>query len=111
MGGFRVHNGQDIIAARKEGSPPCVPSLLGPLLLFFSPQGYLVLHASAVVQDHKATAFLGPPGYGKSTIAAAMNRWGYPFITDDILAVKFDTNSNPYVPWPTLIKLSPEFLP
>lgn len=50
-------------------------------------RGYLVLHASAVNMKGGAVVFLGWGGDGKSTIAAALNRKGYQFITDDVLKI------------------------
>lgn len=49
--------------------------------------GALVLHASAVVVDDAVIGFMGGTGRGKSTLAAAFARRGYPFLTDDGLAV------------------------
>lgn len=48
-------------------------------------QGRVILHASAVVVDGAAVAFSGPHGIGKSTLAAALARAGYPLLTDDML--------------------------
>lgn len=45
--------------------------------------GELVLHASAIAGKAGALAFLGPSGRGKSTLAAAFARAGFPFLTDD----------------------------
>lgn len=112
LGHFLIHNGQEIIVQpEKEEFYFICPVLFGPIFaILLHQRGYLVLHASAVVLNNRATAFMGHSGYGKSTIAATMNKQGYPFLTDDILAVKFDKNSNPIVyPSLPLIKLSPEF--
>lgn len=53
------------------------------LPLLASHDGELVLHASATVGPQGALAFLGKSGRGKSTLAAAFARAGYPFLTDD----------------------------
>jgi hypothetical protein len=47
--------------------------------------GLLPLHASAVAHDGRAYAFSGPPGAGKSTLAAALGRLGFPLLCDDTL--------------------------
>src|SRR5436190_10425745 len=52
--------------------------------------GELVLHASAVVIDGAAIAFLGPTRRGKSTLAAAFAKARYPFLTDDGLILDQD---------------------
>jgi hypothetical protein len=50
--------------------------------------GHLTLHASAVVTEQGAIAFLGPKGYGKSTMAAHFLRRGAALLTDDALPVR-----------------------
>lgn len=57
-----------------------------PLLL--SAQGQQVYHASAVVIDGAAIAFMGESGRGKSTLAAAFAVVGSPFLTDDGLVLE-----------------------
>jgi hypothetical protein len=52
----------------------------------------LVFHASAVAINDKAALFLGRPGSGKSTIAAAMHSIGYRVLSDEITAVKVEDN-------------------
>jgi len=47
--------------------------------------GGISLHASAVCIDGRAVAFLGPSRMGKTTLAAAFARQGYPFLTEDVL--------------------------
>jgi len=59
-----------------------------PLVMGFN--GDLVLHASAVVIEGRAVAFLGPTRRGKSTLAAAFAKAGYPFLTDDGLILDSD---------------------
>ena len=50
--------------------------------------GYEPLHATAVVVDGEAVAFLGDCGYGKSTLGAAFLARGFPLLTDDVLALE-----------------------
>lgn len=54
-----------------------------------SRQGKLVLHASAVEVEGRALVFVGVSGRGKSTLATAFARRGYPLIVDDGLVVEF----------------------
>lgn len=49
----------------------------------------LVLHASAVRIVDRVVAFLGVSGAGKSSIAVALEKAGYPIVTDDVLALHF----------------------
>jgi hypothetical protein len=61
---------------------------MGPVLGFaLRMRGVTCLHASAVAVGGRAVAFLGPPGAGKSTTAAALARQGHPVLTDDVLAL------------------------
>jgi hypothetical protein len=51
-------------------------------------QGLEVLHASAVVAEQGAVAFLGPSGAGKTSLALALCRRGASFLADDVLALE-----------------------
>ncbi|MEC4807074.1 MAG: hypothetical protein SAJ12_16560 [Jaaginema sp. PMC 1079.18] len=63
--------------------------LLGPILGFILRwRGVICLHASAVVVEDRAIAFVGQAGAGKSTTAAAFASRGYPVLTDDVLALQ-----------------------
>ncbi|NEO26339.1 MAG: hypothetical protein F6K03_05430 [Kamptonema sp. SIO4C4] len=62
--------------------------LLGPVFMFLLRlRGITCLHASAVVLDQRVIAFVGPPGAGKSTTAAALAQRGYPVLSDDGVAL------------------------
>ena len=56
-----------------------------PWLALALQRGLLPLHASAVMDGAAVHAFAGPPGEGKSTLAAALSVRGYMFFTDDTL--------------------------
>jgi hypothetical protein len=51
-------------------------------------RGFLVLHASAVVTPWGAVGFMGASGTGKSTLAAALAREGWPHLSDDSLVLE-----------------------
>lgn len=51
-------------------------------------QGIPALHASAVVVDGCAAAFLSSNKGGKSSLAASLMQLGYPLLTDDILPIE-----------------------
>ncbi len=53
-------------------------------------RGALALHASAVVIDGQAVAFMATSRGGKTGLAAALVAKGYGLLTDDILALKVD---------------------
>jgi hypothetical protein len=50
-------------------------------------RGLEVFHASAVVLDGRALLFAGPPGAGKSSLAAALVRTGGQLLSDDAVAL------------------------
>ena len=56
-----------------------------PWLALALQRGLLPLQASAVMDGAAVHAFAGPPGAGKSTLAAALSVRGYMFFTDDTL--------------------------
>lgn len=63
--------------------------LLGTVLAYWHEiHGARMLHASAVVIDDRAAAFLGGKGAGKSSIAATLMQAGSPLLTDDLLCVR-----------------------
>jgi hypothetical protein len=61
--------------------------LLGQVLSFaLLSRGYEPLHATAVVIDGQAIAFLGDCGHGKSTLGAGLIARGFGLLTDDCRA-------------------------
>jgi len=62
--------------------------LLGPVLGFvLRLRGVTCLHASAVEVDGRALAIVGPPGAGKSTLAAGFANAGFAVLSDDVSPV------------------------
>ncbi|MFL6234525.1 MAG: hypothetical protein ACJ76N_15445 [Thermoanaerobaculia bacterium] len=62
---------------------------LGPVLSYwFELRGLPTLHASAVVVNGRAVAFVSRHGGGKSGLAAAMVQAGFPLLTDDLLVLE-----------------------
>lgn len=87
---FEIKNGRSIAL---DPLAPIDPDVLKGWLtgVFMSvllrQRGYLVLHASAVVKDGQAVAFMGESGWGKSTIAEYLHQQGYDLLTDDVLVL------------------------
>ena len=57
----------------------------------------LPLHGSAIEIEGKAYAILGDSGAGKSTLAKAFLNRGYKLLTDDVIAVTFSDQQEPFV--------------
>lgn len=68
----------------------------------------LVLHASAVIMAGQVVAFLGMSGAGKSSLAVALEKAGYPIITDDVLALQLGRNTVLAAPGYPQVKLTKE---
>ena len=68
-------------------------------------QGVEPLHATAVVVDGTAVAFLGGNCFGKSTLAASFLGAGFPQLTDDMLVVQTSPDRVAAYPGPPRIKL------
>lgn len=82
--------------------------LLGQVLSFsLLSLGYEPLHATVVVIDGEAVAFLGDCGYGKSTLGAAFLARGFPMLTDDVLALEMRNGRWLAHPGPARVKLFP----
>ena len=69
-------------------------------------RGLVPLHASCVMIDGGAVAFAGPSGIGKSTLAAALARHGYPVVSDDVCVIDSFSSGLPRVlPFAPRLKL------
>ncbi len=92
IAGYLVLDGREIIVEPARGAADddirlfLLGSVLGALL---HQRGLLPLHGSAVrLGDGSAAVFAGCSGVGKSTLAAALRRRGYPVVADDLSVVR-----------------------
>jgi hypothetical protein len=91
-GHYSVRNGSDVVVDAKPDADPALlrlhifASIMG---MICHQRGLLVLHASAVAFGNTAVAFTGPPGAGKSTIAAHCLAAGGRLVADDMLVLSF----------------------
>jgi hypothetical protein len=111
IGTFLVRDGREIIVDPAPGASPQLLRLviLEPAsALLLHQRGFLVLHASAVALGGAAVGFLGAPGQGKSTTAAALVARGHPLLADDVLVVRTDTAAPVVHPGYPQLKLWPE---
>jgi hypothetical protein len=99
VGRYRIQGGNEILVDASAGVPDrnvrlfLLGSAFGALL---HQRGLLPLHANAVNINGKAVAFMGPSGYGKSTLAAWFHQQGYDVIADDVCVVGFGEDGRPY---------------
>jgi hypothetical protein len=83
--------------------------LIGQVLSFcLLTRGIEPLHATAVVVDGEAIAFLGASGAGKSTLAATFVQSGHALLTDDVLVLQPDGNKLLAYPRLPRLNLTPE---
>jgi hypothetical protein len=111
VGQFVVRNGREVVITPTAGCEEHSLCLffIGPVLATLLHQrGMLVLHASAVLVDGEAVAFLGGSGWGKSTLAGAFYSRGYTMMSDDLVAVCFDGERLVAMPGFPQLKLWPE---
>ena len=62
------------------------------LILF--QRGYFLLHASSVQVGDEAWCFMGSPGAGKSSTAAAFIKMGCKLLSDDLTAINFNEDGD-----------------
>ena len=97
---FLLTAGRDIAFTAESGTSGhdvaifIVGTVFGILL---HQRDHIVLHASAIRVNGKAVLFCGASGAGKSTIAAALGRRGYDFVSDDVCAITLDAAGVPVV--------------
>ena len=70
-------------------------------------QQFEPLHATVIVADGRALAFLGQPAFGKSTLAACFLQGGHRLLTDDLLVLRECSRGMLAYPGPARIKLFP----
>ncbi|MGI2905508.1 serine kinase [Tolypothrix sp. VBCCA 56010] len=110
-GRFLVESGRKIVVEPDPGIDEDLlrPFILGPAFaVLLRQRSHLVLHASSIAIDNGAVAFLGHSGWGKSTLANAFYNQGYGLLTDDVMAIKVE--SNPPIAFPSFpqVKLLPD---
>jgi len=100
IGLFCVRDGQEVIVNPAPEVDETVLRLiaLGPVMgVLLEQRGHLVLHASAMSIHGCAVAFVGEHGWGKSTFAGALYARGHTLVADDIVAVEFADDGDPFV--------------
>lgn len=81
--------------------------LCGPVLsIVLYQRGAVVLHASAVEVEGGAVLFCGESGWGKSSLAAALQTRGHRIICDDVTALTFSADQVRVPAGPGQVKLN-----
>jgi len=109
VGEFLVSaDGRRIVCRREEKISPesFQVYLLGQALSFALVKQHLEpLHATTVVVDGEAVAFLGSNAFGKSSLAASFLAAGFRLLTDDLLILRDSPRGVLAYPGPPRIKL------
>jgi hypothetical protein len=111
IGRLLVQQGREIVLDPDPGIHESVlrPFVLGAIIsVLLRQRGLFVLHASSVVINGAAVAFMAESGWGKSTLAEAFHAQGYGILTDDVMAIQFDSQTPLVIPSFPQIKLWPD---
>ena len=90
---MQISQGKNIVI---DAVPGILPSLLNQAVqsaglgLIMHQRHMMTLHASAVEVGGGVVAFVGYKGAGKSTTAASLFAQGHPLVTDDLLVMRLD---------------------
>ena len=100
VGTFHVREGHEITIDAKAGVSEdtlrlCLLGFVFTMLLH--QRGLFVLHASGVEADGGAVLFVGNSGFGKSTLAAALQAYDHRLITDDQGVLSLTRHAPPLV--------------
>jgi len=110
-GTLTIRDGREISISPRAGVDPSAVRVLvlGPALaVLLHQRGVLALHASSVRLPGGVVAFLGGSGWGKSTMAAALQRRGNDLVADDVTAVAPGPDGVEVLPAFPQLKLWPE---
>lgn len=111
VGKYLINGEQEIVIDPAPGIEEATIRLylLGPTFaVLLRLRGFLVFHGSAVAVNNSVVTFLGDAGWGKSTLAEAFLTRGHTFVTDDVLAIRSETNQPMILPTFPQVKLWPE---
>lgn len=66
--------------------------------ILLAQRGFYLLHGTAVLINESAHVFIGEPGAGKSTTAAAFWKAGFTVLTDDLVAIEMNNDQAFVIP-------------
>lgn len=91
IGSFQAIEGRQLIVSSLTDDPNLISlfTVSEAIGLILFQRGYFLLHASSVQVGNEAWCFMGLPGAGKSTTAAAFLKAGCKLLSDDLTAITF----------------------
>ncbi len=106
-----VREGREVVVRPVTGADVAAirALVLGPAFgVLLHQRGVLALHASSVMLAGGVVGFMGGSGWGKSTLAASLQRRGHELVADDITAVDTSETAISALPGFPQLKLLPE---
>lgn len=96
---FKASGGHELLVSPVASEPNLISlfTVSEALGLILFQKGYFLLHASAVEVGDEAWCFMGMPGAGKSSTAAAFIKAGGRLLSDDLTAIRFDETGKPVI--------------
>jgi hypothetical protein len=96
---FEAISGNTLVVDAKTPDPNLISlfTVSEAIGLTLFQRGDFLLHASAVKVGNQAWCFMGNPGAGKSTTAAAFIKAGCELLSDDLTAIRFNASGVPYI--------------
>lgn len=110
-GVFLLHAGREVeVIPSADGNERSLQLFLETTVmgLLAYQRGMVVLHASAVRIGEVAVAFVGSPGAGKTTMAAALYAQGHPLICEEVAAIDTSGQSPVLMPGSPVLRTNPE---
>jgi len=102
--------------ALSSGSPATDAATLEHLLVdqllprLLSHRGECMVHASALAIEDRHALFLGPSGWGKSTLAGLLHRRGHRVLSDDCVQLGYFNDQLAAIPTYPSLRLNPDSL-
>lgn len=96
---FKASGGNELVVSpvAADGNIISLFTVSEALGLILFQKGYFLLHASSVALGDEAWCFMGMPGAGKSSTAAAFIKAGCRLLSDDLTAITFDETGKPVI--------------
>ncbi|MBO9613786.1 MAG: serine kinase [Dyadobacter sp.] len=96
---FKASGGNELVVSplASEANVISLFTVSEALGLILFQKEYFLLHASSVEVGDEAWCFMGMPGAGKSSTAAAFIKAGCRLLSDDLTAITFDETGKPVI--------------